>query len=403
MHNQIGKNFPRLIRDTGRCAYSIRLRPQWIAGVADNVLTDWEICMSDSALSSSSSSYWEKMLAQMKGSSESQTQDNLASKLFGDLDSDGDGTLSLSETGLSKDLYSNLDTDGDGLVTQTELQKAIETQRNAMFTSMQMGQSQTGSSTDATSTGQPNAQNLLSSIMSGQVPGGTGGAGRGKGSKGSGDDLASKLFSALNSDGSSALSAEETGLSQSDFDAIDTDHDGSVSAEELGAALDKQREAMMASQQNAQGQSASQYTSQSGSQNTSGEPDAKTLLSSIMNGQAPPPPPMQGQGTSGQSGSNGMTSTLFSSLDSDSSDGLNVDETGLSQSVFDSMDTDQNGSVSADELAAALEKQRETMGSGQGSAKRTQIAQSFLSAIANNAYQTLSQTTSTTQSVEAVA
>lgn len=387
--------------------FHIRLCPQWIAGVADNVLTDLETSMSVSALSSSSSSYWEKMLAQMKGSSESQAQDNLASKLFGDLDSDGDGTLSLSETGLSKDLYSNLDTDGDGLVTQTELQKAIETQRNAMFTSMQLGQSQTGSSTDAPSTGQPNAQDLLSSIMSGQIPGGTGGAGRGNGSKGSGDDLASKLFSALDSDGSSALSAEETGLSQSDFDAIDTDHDGSVSAEELGAALDKQREAMMASQQSAQGQSASQYASQyasqSSSQNTSGETDAKTLLSSIMNGQAPPPPPMQGQGTSGQGGSNGMASTLFSSLDSDSSDGLNVDETGLSQSVFDSMDTDQNGSVSADELAAALEKQRETMGSGQGSAKRTQIAQSFLSAIANNAYQTLSQTSSTTQSVEAVA
>lgn len=387
--------------------FHIRLCPQWIAGVADNVLTDWEICMSVSALSSSSSSYWEKMLAQMKGSSESQTQDNLASKLFGDLDSDGDGTLSLSETGLSKDLYSNLDTDGDGLVTQTELQKAIETQRNAMFTSMQLGQSQTGSSTDATSTGQPNAQDLLSSIMSGQIPGGTRGAGRGNGSKGSGDDLASKLFSALDSDGSSGLSAEETGLSQSDFDAIDTDHNGSVSAEELGAALDKQRKAMMDSQQNAQGQSASQYASQyasqSSSQNTSGEPDAKTLLSSIMNGQAPPPPTMQGQGTSGKSGSNGMASTLFSSLDSDSSDGLNMDETGLSQSVFDSMDTDQNGSVSADELSAALEKQRETLGSGQGSAKRTQVAQSFLSAIANNAYQTLSQTTSTTQSVEAVA
>ena len=391
--------------------FHIRLCPQWIAGIAENVLTDLETSMSVSALSSSSSSYWERMLAQMKGSSESQAQDNLASKLFGDLDSDGDGTLSLSETGLSKDLYSNLDVDGDGTVTQTELQKAIETQRNAMFTSMQLGQSQTGSSTDAPSTGQPNAQDLLSSIMSGQIPGGTGGAGRGKGSKGSGDDLASKLFSALDSDGSSALSAEETGLSQSDFDAIDTDHDGSVSAEELGAALDKQRKAMMASQQNVQGQSASQYgsqyasqyASQSSSQNTSGEPDAKTLLSSIMNGQAPPPPPMQGQGTSGKSGSNGMASTLFSSLDSDSSDGLNVDETGLSQSVFDSMDTDQNGSVSADELAAALEKQRETMGSGQGSAKRTQIAQSFLSAIANNAYQTLSQTTSTTQSVEAVA
>ena len=55
-------------------------------------------------------------------------------------------------------------------------------------------------------------------------------------------------------------------------------------------------------------------------------------------------------------------------------------------------------------LATALEKQRASMGSGQGSTTRTQIAQSFLSAIANSAYQTLSQTTSTsTQGVEAVA
>lgn len=377
--------------------FHIRLCPQWIAGVADNVLTDWETCMSVSALSSSSSSYWEKMLAQMKGSSESQTQDNLASKLFGDLDSDGDGTLSLSETGLSEDLYSNLDTDGDGTVTQTELQKGIETQRNAMFTSMQLGQSQTMSSMASSSSAQPSAQEMLSSIMNGEVPGGAPGGGP----EGTGDDLASKLFSDLDSDSSGGLSASETGLSQSNFDAMDTDQDGSVSAEELSAALEKQRQAMMTNLQSEQNQSTSQ--SQTDSTSSSDLSDAQSLLSSIMNGQVPPPPPMQGQGASAQSGSGNMASNLFSSLDSDSSDGLSVDETGLSQSVFDSMDTDQNGSVSADELAAALEKQRETMGSGQGSTKRTQMAQSFLSAIANNAYQTISQTTSTTQSVEAVA
>ena len=356
--------------------------------------------MSVSALSSSSSSYWEKMLAQMKGSSESQSQDNLAGKLFGDLDSDGDGTLSLSETGLSKDLYSKMDTDGDGSVSQTELQKAIETQRNAMFTSMQLGQSQSPSSTEASSTAQPNAQSLLSSIMNGQTPGAGESQAAASGRKHHG--LAAKLFSALDSDESGGLSMEETGLKQADFDAIDTDHDGSVSAEELGAALKKQREAMKASQQNAQNQYGVQ--GQSASQNASGEPDAKTLLSSIMNGQMPPPPPMQGQGTSSrQSGSDDLASKLFSNLDSDSSKGLSVDETGLSQSVFDSMDANQDGSVSADELASALEKQRAAMGTGQGSTKRTQIAQSFLSAIANSAYQTLSQTTATTQSVEAVA
>ena len=204
--------------------------------------------MSVSALSSSSS-YWEKVLAKMKGSSESQSQDNLAGKLFGDLDSDGDGTLSLSETGLSKDLYSKMDADGDGSVSQTELQKAIETQRNAMFTSMQLGQSQAASSTDATSTAQPNAQSLLSSIMNGQMPSANGTQGAESGRKHNG--LAAKLFSALDSDESGGLSMDETGLSQSVFDSMDTDKDGSVSSDELMAALEKQRQTMMDNMQSA--------------------------------------------------------------------------------------------------------------------------------------------------------
>ena len=345
--------------------------------------------MSVSALSSSSSSYWEKMLAQMKGSSEAQSQDNLASKLFGDLDSDGNGALSLDESGLSSDLYKKLDTDGDGSVSQTELQKAIETQRNAMFTNMQMGQSQAAQTAAST---QPTAKDLLSAIMSGQVPGGMHGAGHG----GKGGDLASKLFSSLDSDGSGGLSIDETGLSQSVFDAMDTDQNGTVSSDELAAALKKQREAMNNGSQNSQNQSSAQ--------NSSGEMDAKTLLSSIMNGQTPPPPPTQGQSaSSGQTGSSHMASKLFSSLDSDGSDGLSVDETGLSQSVFDSMDVNQDGSVSADELATSLEKQRAAMGMDQNSTSRADMARSFLSAIANSAYQSVSQTTAAAQSVEAVA
>ena len=98
-----------------------------------------------------------------------------------------------------------------------------------------------------------------------------------------------------------------------------------------------------------------------------------------------------------------MASKLFSDLDSDGNEGLSISETGLKQSAFDSMDTNQDGSVSSDELAAALEKQREAMGSGQGSTSRTDMARSFLSALANSTYQTISQTTASTQSVEAVA
>ena len=329
------------------------------------------------------------MLAQMKGSSGTQSQDDLSGKLFGDLDSDGDGLLSLGETGLSSELYNKIDADGDGSISQTELQQAIETQRNAMFTNMQMGQSQDASQT--TSTTPPSAQDLLSAIMSGQVPGGMQGAGPG----GKGDDLASKLFSSLDSDSSGGLSLDESGLSQSVFDAMDTDQDGSVSADELAAALEKQRESMGMNAQASQGQSSTQ--------GASGQMDAKTLLSSIMNGEMPPPPPSQGQtSTSGQGGSN-MASNLFSSLDTDSSDGLSLDETGLSQSVYDAMDTNQDGSVSADELAIALEKQRAAMGMNMNSASRSDTAFSFLSALANNAYLSASQTTAASQGLEALA
>ena len=56
-----------------------------------------------------------------------------------------------------------------------------------------------------------------------------------------------------------------------------------------------------------------------------------------------------------------------------------------------------------DELATALEKQRAAMGMDQNSTNRADMARSFLSAIANSAYQSVNQTTAATQSVEAVA
>ena len=331
------------------------------------------------------------MLAQMKSSSETQSQESLAGKLFGDLDSDGDGTLSLSETGLSDDLFNSMDADGDGSVSQTELQQAIETQRKAMFTNMQLGQGQ--GSAQTSSTEQPSAQDLLASIMSGQTPPPPPqGAANGQGDT---SDLASKLFSSLDSDGSGSLSQGETGLSQSVFDAMDTNQDGSVSADELAAALQKQREAMGMGEQTAQTQSTS-------STSASDEPDAKDLLASIMSGQMPPPPPQGTSSTSSQSGSSSMASNIFSSLDSDESDGLSIDETGLSQSAFDAMDTNQDGTVSADELASALQKQRDNM-MGNQSGDRGDMARSFLSALANSAYQASSLSSSASQSVEAVA
>ena len=299
------------------------------------------------------------MLAQAKKSSQSGSQDDLAEKLFGDLDSDGSGSLSLSETGLSSDLFNSIDADGDGTVTQTELQKAIETQRKAMLTNMQLGTQDQGTA-QSSAAQKPDAQELLASIMNGQMPQPPTQNSSTSTSGDKSDDLISKLFSDLDADGSSGLSLEETGLSQSAFDAMDTNQDGSVSADELAAAMEKQRQAMSGSGQAHKGEHGG--------------------------------------------GSGNMAQNLFSDLDTDGSSSLSRDETGLSQSVFDAMDTNQDGSVSADELAAAMEKQRQAMGAGMGQqASKTAMAQSFLTNIANSAYQAASQTGAVEQSMETTA
>ncbi len=139
------------------------------------------------------------------------------------------------------------------------------------------------------------------------------------------------------------------------------------------------------------------------------QPSAQEMLSAIMSGQTPPPPPAASESqTAAESTSDDMFASFFSELDSDGSDSISVAESGLNQSVFDSMDTDQDGTVSSDELFAALEKQRQTLGGftdSSSSLTSASLAQGFLTALANNAYQTASQTAgaAATQSVEITA
>lgn len=258
--------------------------------------------MSVSAVSSSSSSYWQQMLARTKETASGGTGDSLASSLFGDLDSDGDGSMSLSESGLSQDLYNGLDTDSDGSISLAELQQALTAQRASMFANMQL-----------------NGQNLQ---------------------------------------GENQL------------------------------------------QNMAQAQSADQTAA-------TGKPNAQDMLAAIMSGQAPTPPPSGGAEQTRKGNPEDMVSSLFSDLDTDKSEGISLDESGLSQTVFNSMDTDGDGTVSVNELNTALEKQRAAMGgstAGQGSnaLNKATMAQSFLTALANNAYQAASQSGAAQQGLEAV-
>jgi hypothetical protein len=178
------------------------------------------VCMSSiSALSSAAASpYWEDIFGASKSAS-AQKGDNLATKLFGDLDADGSGGISLKESGLDQETYAAVDTDQDGDVSLAELETALELQRSAMITTMKMA-GQEGPP-PAEDNGKPDAQELLASIMSGQAPG----------------------RSASGSEESGAA-AGGTGSGQTVYDAMDTNQDGVVSLEEFAASLEKQKEAM---------------------------------------------------------------------------------------------------------------------------------------------------------------
>jgi len=240
--------------------------------------------MSISSISSqSSSSYWEKIFGGSNAENSQKTDgDDLAAKLFQDLDSDESGGIGIKESGLSQSQFDALDTDQDGTVSLKELQAGLELQRQAFFTSMKMESGSTSAaSTSTTSTGgseQSHAQSLLSAIMNGEpLPPPPDGAGN----KG---DLASKLFTDLDTDQSGGISVGESGLNQSVFDSMDTDQDGIVSMEELSASLEKQK-ATFASGQNTENQSVELNSENSVSSilNAAGNINSQRILNTIAN------------------------------------------------------------------------------------------------------------------------
>ena len=114
---------------------------------------------------------------------------------FAELDSDGDGGLSLEESGLSEDKFTLMDYDGDGILTEAD--------REAQM---------------AEGGGQ-------SPEMKGQDPG----------PMGPPPDFA-ELIESQDSDGGGALSETESGLSTEQFASLDTNHDGVVTQDELEAS-----------------------------------------------------------------------------------------------------------------------------------------------------------------------
>ena len=152
------------------------------------------------------------------------------------------------------------------------------------------------------------------------------------------DDLASKLMNDLDQDGTSSLSLEESGLSESLFTAADADGDGQISAEELADALAQERSQMMAGSATSSASLLGTLLSQAG-------------VSMPAAGQGQMPPPDEGE----------MADDIISQLDGDGDSALSLEESGLSEEVFNQIDADGDGVVSSQELADALKSEREEM------------------------------------------
>lgn len=163
------------------------------------------------------------------------TSADIAAKVIGTADTNGDGSLSLDEVeqALGQDTtagadalgqaFSKLDTNGDGQIDNSELTNALDTQQSA---------------SSASGPGQAHHAHH------GHHAHGAGGA--------SSTDMADKLLTDLDSNGDGELSSDEiqNALNQgsansltSAIGSLDTDGDGKLSASELSSAIDAFRSA----------------------------------------------------------------------------------------------------------------------------------------------------------------
>ncbi len=174
------------------------------------------------------SSDWASQLLETVRNRNNGKSDDLADKLMGDLDTDGDSVLSLEESGLSESAFTAADTDGDGKVSAQELADALAKER---------AETMAGSATQGAG--------LLGTLLS---QAGVSAPPQGMGQMAPPDEgqMAEDIVSSLDQDGDSALSLDESGLTEEVFNSLDTDGDGVVSATELAEGLKAEREKMTA-------------------------------------------------------------------------------------------------------------------------------------------------------------
>lgn len=129
-----------------------------------------------------------------------------------DKDSDGDGMLSLTESGLEEDVFIKSDSDGDGLLTQTEIAADIDSKIEEYVSKIQSANQQALQSTSADF----NPSNISANIV----------------------DKRDK-------DGDGMVSESETRMDAKSFKAADADGDGLLSADEIASYIDGMMQSAM--------------------------------------------------------------------------------------------------------------------------------------------------------------
>ncbi|SDL29994.1 Ca2+-binding protein, EF-hand superfamily [Maridesulfovibrio ferrireducens] len=143
------------------------------------------------------------MMAQMRGTREGGSKEDFVSSVFEKKDSDGNGLLSLEETGMNEDMFTSVDTDGDSNVSEEEVLADMQKRHEEKA---RMGE--------------------LSTMMQG--------GGKDQGGQ---ENLLDSFMDELDLDGDSQISMEESGLTEDLFNVLDSDSDGNISGEELKSAM----------------------------------------------------------------------------------------------------------------------------------------------------------------------
>lgn len=141
-----------------------------------------------------------------------QETEDFAQSIVKRRDADGNGLLSIDETGLKEDAFGGMDSDGDGLLSSDELSAYMKEQMEQ--TSSMMGQ-----------------LNMLMQSM---------------GEGNSSGQIAKSIVQEQDADGDGLLSLDETGMDKEIFGEVDADGDGYVSAEELSAGIEQAAERVSA-------------------------------------------------------------------------------------------------------------------------------------------------------------